>query len=280
MRVREESLFLTPKGTEELRSRVHGLDVTARNILYLIQLGSTTAETILHRSIFPRDAVVDRLRRLLGNQFVAVAPTGKSKGGKGKGALPQAADRPDLDSAPALEQLPLEAGVSLSQARFLLSDFCLDQFGTQGTGLVDAAGLAVDVPGLQQVLNRVRIEVQSRCPDRLTLLVNCVREINKTADETASPEVADAPKASMSAEGALRLGSDISLSQARFALTDFCLNHFGIRGQDLVETLNRCGDVAALQIALTSIRDEVLNRCRDRLPALIDCVREFNETDD
>jgi hypothetical protein len=278
MRVREESLFLTPKGTEELRSRVHGLDVTARNILYLIQLGSTTAETILRRSIFPRDTVVDRLRRLLGNQFVAVAPTGR--GGKGKGALPQAADRPDLDSAPALEQLPLEAGVSLSQARFLLSDFCLDQFGTQGTGLVDAAGLAVDVPGVQQVLNRVRIEVQSRCPDRLTLLVNCVREINKTADETASPEVADAPKASMSAEGALRLGSDISISQARFALTDFCLNHFGIRGQDLVETLNRCGDVAALQIALTSIRDEVLNRCRDRLPALIDCVREFNETDD
>ena len=271
MRVREESLFLTPKGAEELRSRVHGLDVTARNILYLIQLGSTTAETILRRSIFPQDAVVDRLRRLLGNQFVAVAPPGKGKGkGKGKGVLPQAADGPDLDSAPALEQPPLEAGVSLSQARFLLSDFCLDQFGTQGSGLVDAASLAVDVPGLQQVLNRIRIEVQSRCPDRLTLLLSCVREINKTADETASPEVADAPKPSISAEGALRLGSDISVSQARFALTDFCLNHFGIRGQDLVETLNRCGDVAALQLALTSIRDEVLNRCRDRLPALID----------
>jgi hypothetical protein len=278
MRVREESLFLTPKGAEELRSRVHGLDVTARNILYLIQLGSTTAETILRRSIFPQDAVVDRLRRLLGNQFVAVAPPGKGKG-KGKGVLPQAADGPDLDSAPALEQPPLEAGVSLSQARFLLSDFCLDQFGTQGSGLVDAAGLAVDVPGLQQVLNRIRIEVQSRCPERLTLLSSCVREINKTADETASPEVADVPKPSISAEGALRLGSDISVSQARFALTDFCLNHFGIRGQDLVETLNRCGDVAALQLALTSIRDEVLNRCRDRLPALIDCVREFNETD-
>jgi hypothetical protein len=272
MRLREEYLFLTPKGTEELRSRVHKLDVAARNILYLIQLGFTTAETILRRSIFPQDAVVDGLRHLLGNKFVAVAP--------GKGVPPRAADGPDLDSAPALEQLHLEAGVSLSQARFLLSDFCLDQFGTQGTGLVDAASLAVDVPGLQEVLNRIRIEVQSRCPDRLTLLLSCVGEINKTADETASPEVADAPKTSILAEGALHLGSDISVSQARFALTDFCLNHFGIRGQDLVETLNRCGDVAALQIVLTRIRDEVLNRCRDRLPALIDCVREFNETDD
>src|SRR5882724_6008989 len=120
MRVREESLFLTPKGTEELRSRVHGLDVTARNILYLIQLGSTTAETILRRSIFPPDAVVDRLRRLLGNHFVAVAPPAKGKS-KGKGVFPPAAAGPDLDSAPALEQLHLEAGVSLSQARFLLS---------------------------------------------------------------------------------------------------------------------------------------------------------------
>jgi hypothetical protein len=273
MRLRQECLFLTPKGTDELRSRVYKLDVTARNILYLIQLGSTTAETILRRSIFPQDAVVDTLRRLLGNKFVAVAP--------GKGVLPQAAaDGPDLPSAPPLEHLHLEVGVSLSQARFFLSDFCLDQFGTQGTGLVDAAGLAVDVPGLQQVLNRIRIEVQNRCPDRLTLLLGCVREINKTAAESASPQAADAPTASLSAEGALRLGSDISVSQARFALSDFCLNHFGIRGQELVETLNGCADVAALQLALTRIRDEVLNRCRDRLPALIDCVREFNETDD
>jgi hypothetical protein len=272
MRTREECLFLTPKGTDELRSRVYKLDVTARNILYLIQLGSTTAETILRRSIFPQDAVVDTLRRLLGNKFVAVAP--------GKGVLPQPARGPDLHSAPALEHLHLEVGVSLSQARFFLSDFCLDQFGTQGTGLVDAAGLAVDLPGLQQVLNRIRIEVQNRCPERLTSLLDCVREINKTAAENVSPEVADAPTASLSAEGVLHLGSDISVSQARFALSDFCLNHFGIRGQDLVETLNRCGDVAALQLVLTRIRDEVLNRCRDRLPALIDCVREFNETED
>ena len=276
MRSGEESLFLTPKGTEELRSRAHKLDVTARNILYLIQLGSTTAEAILQRTIFPRDAVIDKLRRLLGNKFVAVAP--------GNGALPPAAPpaahAPDLHSAPPLERLHLEAGVSLSQARFSLSDFCLEQFGTQGQGLVDAAGLAVDVAGLQQVLSRIRVEVQNRCPDRLTMLLDCVREINKTADDSALPAAAAATEVGISAEGVLHLGSGISVSQARFALSDFCLNHFGIRGQDLVEMLNHCADVPALQLALTRIRDEVLDRCRDRLPALIDCVREFNETDD
>ena len=268
MRSGEQFLFLTPKGTEELRSRAHKLDVTARNILYLIQLGSTTAEAILQRTIFPRDAVIDKLRRLLGNKFVAVAP--------GNGVLHSA---PPLEQPP-VEQPHLEAGVSLSQARFSLSDFCLEQFGTQGRGLVDAVSLAVDVAGLQQVLSRIRVEVQNRRPDRLTMLADCVREINKTADATALPAVAAASEVSISAEGVLHLGSGISVSQARFALSEFCLDHFGIRGQDLVEILNHCGDVPALQLALTKIRDEVLDRCRDRLPALIDCVREFNETDD
>jgi len=261
-------LFLTPKGTEELRSRAHKLDVTARNILYLIQLGSTTAEAILQRTIFPRDAVIDKLRRLLGNKFVAVAP--------GNGVLHSAAPL----EQPHLEQPHLEAGVSLSQARFSLSDFCLEQFGTQGRGLVDAISLALDVAGLQQVLSRIRVEVQNRRPDRLTMLADCVRDINKTADATALPAVAAASEVSISAEGVLHLGSGISVSQARFALSDFCLDHFGIRGQELVEMVNHCGDVPALQLALTRIRDEVLDRCRDRLPALIDCVREFNETDD
>ena len=272
MRSGEESLFLTPKGTEELRSRAHKLDVTARNILYLIQLGSTTAEAILQRTIFPRDAVIDKLRRLLGNKFVAVAP--------GNGALPPAPHAADLRGAPPVEQLHLEAGVSLSQARFSLSDFCLEQFGTQGRGLVDAVSLALDVAGLQQVLSRIRVEVQNRRPDRLTMLSDCVRDINKTADATALPAVAAASEVSISAEGVLHLGSGISVSQARFALSDFCLDHFGIRGQELVEMVDHCGDVPALQLALTRIRDEVLDRCRDRLPALIDCVREFNETDD
>jgi hypothetical protein len=268
MRSGEQFLFLTPKGTEELRSRAHKLDVTARNILYLIQLGSTTAEAILQRTIFPRDAVIDKLRRLLGNKFVAVAP--------GNGVLHGAAPL----ERPHLEQPHLEAGVSLSQARFSLSDFCLEQFGTQGRGLVDAVSLALDVAGLQQVLSRIRVEVQNRRPDRLTMLADCVRDINKTADATALPAVAAASEVSISAEGVLHLGSGISVSQARFALSDFCLDHFGIRGQELVELVNHCGDVPALQLALTRIRDQVLDRCRDRLPALIDCVREFNETDD
>jgi hypothetical protein len=40
-----------------------------------------------------------------------------------------------------------------------------------------------------------------------------------------------------------------------------------------------CKDVASLQAALDAIRIEVDNRCPDRLPALVACVHEINETD-
>jgi hypothetical protein len=74
----------------------------------------------------------------------------------------------------------LKLGVSPSQARFALTNFCLDQFGTNGQYLADLVDVCSDVAGLQQVLNAIRAEVDSRCPDRLPALVACVREINET----------------------------------------------------------------------------------------------------
>jgi hypothetical protein len=76
----------------------------------------------------------------------------------------------------------------------------------------------------------------------------------------------------------MRLRSGISLAQARFALSEFCLDQFGVQGQELVDAVNRCSDVAGAQQTLNLIRTELLNRHRDRLPLLVACVREINET--
>jgi len=76
----------------------------------------------------------------------------------------------------------------------------------------------------------------------------------------------------------MRLEADISLAQARFTLSEFCLNQFGVQSQEFVDAVNRCSDVAAVQKVLNLIRTEMLNRHRDRLPQLIACVREINET--
>jgi hypothetical protein len=94
----------------------------------------------------------------------------------------------------------------------------------------------------------------------------------------APPEPVKKPAAASSGTEPPRLEAEISLSQARFALTEFCLNEFGVQGQPFVDGVNRAGDVPAMQKALNLIRTETLNRHRDKLPQLLACVREINDT--
>ena len=302
MKSGEQVLILTAKGTEELRQHAFQLDVTARNILSLIEQGCKTSDAILQRSMFPHNSVVDGLRRLLTNKFIAIAddePASRSGG---------AAD----PARAARRELRLNFGISPSQARFALSNFCMDEFGTDGQYLVDAVSLCTDVMSLQEVLNSIRAEVAERFADRLPALIVCVREINETDDasptgshvQTTAPAAKPAPSKAPPSKPApargppdikpayaqkpgasggqgsdpLRLESGISLAQARFALTEFCLNQFGVQGQEFVDAVNRCGDVPGLQKVLSLIRTNLFNRHRDLLPLLVACVREINDT--
>ena len=304
MKSGEQVLILTAKGAEELRNHASQLEASARNILSLIEQGCRTTDAILQRSMFPHNSVVDGLRRLLTNKFVAMAddePASRSGG--------------TADSARAgRRELRLNFGISPSQARFALSNFCMDEFGTDGRYLVDAVSLCNDVMSLQEVLNSIRAEIDERMANRLPALIAAVREINETDDASAtgshvqaaapavkpapgkfapvkappesrpaSPDLKPAP-AQKAAPGAgqapdpLRLEVGISLSQARFALTEFCLNQFGVQGQEFVEAVNRCADVPGMQKVLNLIRTDLFNRHRDRLPLLLACVREINDT--
>ena len=297
MKSGEQVLILTAKGAEELRQHTFQLDVTARNILSLIEQGCKTSDAILQRSMFPHNSVVDALRRLLTNKFVAIAddePVSRSGG---------AAD----SARSARRELRLNFGISPSQARFALSNFCMDEFGTDGQYLVDAVSLCTDVMSLQEVLNSIRAEVAERCADRLPALVVCVREINETDDASPTgshvqttavaakpapskpapargpPDIKPAYAQKLGASGGqgpdpLRLESGISLAQARFALTEFCLNQFGVQGQEFVDAVNRCRDVPSLQKVLSLIRTDLFNRHRDLLPLFVACVREINDT--
>jgi hypothetical protein len=297
MKSGEQVLILTAKGTEELRNHASKLDASARNILSLIEQGCRTTDAILQRSMFPHNSVVDGLRRLLTSRFVAMADD-------------ETASRPggSADSARVgRRELRLNFGISPSQARFALANFCMDEFGTDGQYLVDAVSLCNDVMSLQEVLNSIRAEVDERLAKRLPALIACVREINETDDASptgshvqaaapagkpapakpasarALPEVRPVPAQKPAASGThgpdpLRLESGISLSQARFALTEFCLNQFGVQGQEFADAVNRCGDVPGMQKVLNLIRTDLMNRHRDRLPLLVSCVREINDT--
>jgi hypothetical protein len=307
MKSGDQVLVLTSKGSEELLNHTFQLDVSARNILSLIDQGCKTADAILQRSMFPHNTVVDSLRRLLTNKFVAYAEDEPA---------PRAAGLPNT-GRPNRRDLRLNFGISPSQARFALSNFCMDEFGTDGQYLVDAVSLCNDVMSLQEVLNSIRADVDERYPGRIAALIACVRGINETDDTspTGSHEQASAapaknppakpaalkvvaptpapahgataatpgkplpaPGAASPAADPMRLEADISLAQARFTLSEFCLNQFGVQSQEFVDAVNRCNDVAGVQKVLNLIRTEMLNRHRDRLPQLIACVREINET--
>lgn len=297
MKSGDQILILTSKGIDELRNHAFQLDVSARNILSLIEQGCKTSDAILQRSMFPHNTVVDSLRRLLTNKFVAFTDDE---------AAPRAGN--SSSARPGRRDLRLNFGIAPSQARFALSNFCMDEFGTEGQFLVDAVSLCTEIMSLQEVLNSIRSEVEERLPGRMPALIACIRELNDTDDasstgshptEPAPPKVsptkpptlkvvAPAPatgksppqQRSVAADAAdpMRLDAEISLSQARFMLSEFCLNQFGVQSQEFVDAVNRCADVAALQKVLGLIRTEMLNRHRDRLPLLAACVREINET--
>lgn len=89
----------------------------------------------------------------------------------------------------------------------------------------------------------------------------------------ATPSVAD------SISERLRFKPGISPSQARFALSNFCLDVFGTAGQDLADVVEFCNDVSSLQMALDTIRSEIKKLHPQRRPDLVTVVREINETD-
>ena len=195
------------------------------------------------------------------------------------------------DSKGRYHDLRLRPGVSVSQTRFALSNFCLSNLGVDGQYFADALEFCIDTNLLQEALNAITADVSSRYPDRLPALIACVREANATdADSGApAPPAASGPTADparrpvplqtqQDATDPLRLVAGVSLAQARFALSDFCLDQFGSRGQPLVEAIDRCTDLGSLQQLLRRIGTEVKERHRDSLPKLLERVREINET--
>ena len=173
MKTGEKFFLLTPKGMEELRGRTPKLDPTGRSILSLIDQGTTVAESILQRSKLTRDQVIEGLRSLLSGGFISPSVGGDVTVHPTPESTPSVADS-------VSERLRLKPGISPSQARFALSNFCLDQFGTNGQDLADAVGFCTDVDSLQMALDNIRTEVKKLFPERRAALVACVREINET----------------------------------------------------------------------------------------------------
>jgi len=103
--------------------------------------------------------------------------------------------------------------------------------------------------------------------------------MNKKSGETGFDSGKTALSATDSVSERFQLKRGISPSQARFLLSNFCLDVLGATGQELATVVELCNDVGTLQLALDNIRNEMSRRHPDKRAALVAVVREINETD-
>jgi hypothetical protein len=86
-----------------------------------------------------------------------------------------------MPGASAATHLHLDDEVILSEAKFLLTDFCVDSFGTQSQVFVDGIRGCKSVKDLRFHTNDIYTATGKFCPDRLPTLLAVIEEINATA---------------------------------------------------------------------------------------------------
>lgn len=165
------SLQLTSKGADEVARRVYKLSLKKRSVLILLDQAQTI-EYILRKSVFPREEIVDEIRVLLRDAFIAIC------GGEAR----RPDDKAKAAGLPAVDgSFLLYPDISLSEAKFLLIDFCVDHFGTRSDALVEEIRTCSQEKDLGFCLGKTFAAVEKQCPACLPALRELVVKINDTA---------------------------------------------------------------------------------------------------
>lgn len=163
-------LQITAKGEDEIRSRTHRLGLKKRSVLLLLDRPQPV-QHVLAKSVLPQGEAIEEIRALLAEQFLVVS-AGGAPGAAASGA-PAAAD--------ADSHFHLHAGIIVSEAKFLLTDFCVDHFGTRSQAFADEIGACSRENELRLCLGKIVAAAQKQCPQRIPDLLRLVTEINATA---------------------------------------------------------------------------------------------------
>jgi hypothetical protein len=161
------NLSLTPKGKEEATSQVHNINERQRKVL--IQLGTPqTVEQIINQRVgkYSQAEIVQLIIELINGGYVV------------KDGGPAAS--PVVISASG-EIVQITDDFVLSEAKFLLVDFCVDSFGTRAQTYIEQIDGCKDQTSLKLCLKNIHAVTQSECPDRLPALMKAIVEIKKTA---------------------------------------------------------------------------------------------------
>lgn len=159
------SVSLTPKGVDEALNRTYKINIRQRSVLILLGKPQTIEYILQKQQLFDQDEVLEIINQLVSAGFVEVSG----------GAIP----RPSIPASGGIIQL-LE-GIVVSEAKFLLVDFCVDSFGTQSQTFVDELGGCKNEKNLQLCLKNIYAAIEAHSPDRLPVLMKIIGEINATA---------------------------------------------------------------------------------------------------
>ena len=161
-------LSITPKGEEEIQHRRHQLSIRKRRVLVSLEKPHTV-EQILERTVFSEDEILDEINNLLQGGFIALDSQ--------ENARLAAQGKRDKDR----DRFELDEEIVLSEAKYLLIDFCVDSFGTQAQTFSNGVRSCKTPEALGKYLRTIAEAAEKHCPERVPSLFKIIQEINETA---------------------------------------------------------------------------------------------------
>lgn len=160
-----DSVSLTQKGAEEISNRTYKLDIRHRSVIIFLGKQQTLERILEMQKLYNKEDIIEILNNLAINGFISI-----------NGAL-----KPQAAVSASSGKFQLVEGIIISEAKFLLIDYCVDSFGTQSQKFVDELGGCKNENSLQLCLKNIYTTTEIENPDRLSVLHKIISEINATA---------------------------------------------------------------------------------------------------
>jgi hypothetical protein len=163
-------LHLTHKGIDEVQRRSYKLSLKKRSILIFLDK-PVSIEYLLTKTPFPQEEILEEIQLLVHDEFIVLrrdnAPIGNFKTAS--------------HEQPANGKFDLVDEAMLSEAKFMLIDFCVDTFNTKSEKMVDEIRASNNINGIRQCLKTIAAATKNKYPDRFEILLSVIDEINQTA---------------------------------------------------------------------------------------------------
>lgn len=167
--IRSGVVQLTPKGEEELERRAYRVGVKKRSLLILLK-STQSIEYLMQKTILPQGEFDGELQGLIDEGFVS---TGRSDSASKGQAVAGVSVMPS--------EFNIDKDILLSEAKFLLADFCVDCFGTDSQLFVEKVRACGDVAGFRACFAAALGLAQKKYPKHLSTLKELLNSINETA---------------------------------------------------------------------------------------------------